>query len=283
LNAALDAGQPFAAGRIGISEKHWLYYPILLERGMQGIQKRVFESRLRYQAESQVGIFPGSPEFLLEYNQFYVEAVRELSVLGLVFDTVLDPEIESHYEWRQPIAYYKDLEPDMSIPARPENCFLPSLAGKKLLLVCPFADLLAERAQKQTFEAVWSRTGRRWFKPAAVEALTCPYGIAADTRTRYGSALDIYDELAEKMNEIDFDVAFIAVGGLSIPLVAHARRIGRTAIHFGGKIQVLFGVIGARWRERPRWRDRIFNDAWIDMPERYRPPEADQCNNSAYW
>ena len=33
---------------------------------------------------------------------------------------------------------------------------------------------------------------------------------------------------------------------------------------------MLFGVLGERWRGRRKWARNYFNDAWIELPERYR-------------
>ena len=213
LSRAISGGGGYVAGRIGISEKHWLDYPIIKEKGMHDTQMRVFESRMRYQAETQVGIFPGTPDFLLEYNHFYADCANELGYLGLVFDTVLDPEIARHFNWRQPLVYYKDLEPDMSSPFNSAGCYLEQFKGKRVLLICPFADLLAERVNRETFDRVWSNTGRAWFEPESVQALTCPHGIAKETQERCASAMEIYDDLTGKMRAMDFDVALVAVGG----------------------------------------------------------------------
>jgi hypothetical protein len=38
-------------------------------------------------------------------------------------------------------------------------------------------------------EALWSRSGKRWFEPAAVEAVEFPYGFATTIRTRDATAL----------------------------------------------------------------------------------------------
>lgn len=280
---ALASGQPYAAGRIGVSENHWLYYPILLEQGVEGLKRRIFEQQMYRHAATQTGIFPGTPDFLLEYNEFYVESVHALDYLGMAFDPVMDPAVAARYRWRNPLVYYKDLEPDFSIPARAEDCPLPFLAGKKVLVIGPFADLLAARAERDVFESIWASTGRPWFAPASVEALTCPYGFSAETQKRYATVFELFEELSEKMGRLDFDVALVAVGGLSIPLIARAKQLGRSGLHFGGKLQLVFGVRGGRWRDRPFWRDQIMNEAWTDVPDAQRPPEAKHCNNGAYW
>ena len=88
-----------------------------------------------------------------------------------------------------------------------------------------------------------------------------------------------------KMIEIekkDFDIALVAAAGLSLPIVAKAKQMGKIAISLGGDLQVLFGVRGNRWRNKERWRKDYFNEWWIDMPEKYKPKEVGFCEG-AYW
>jgi hypothetical protein len=76
----------------------------------------------------------------------------------------------------------------------------------------------------------------------------------------------------------------IAAGGLGIPLASQVKRMGRTAISLGGHLQVLFGVMGRRWRDRKNWNQNYFNDAWIPMPGHYRPVAAELLSDGgAYW
>jgi hypothetical protein len=158
---------------------------------------------------------------------------------------------------------------------------LPSFRGRKLLLVSPFARLLQERATGSTFEAVWTKTGKRWFEPASVEALEFPYGFAAETQLRYGTALELFDELTGEIDSRDFDVALIGAGGMGVGLASFVKSRGKIGISMGGHLQVLFGVLGARWRSKESWKRRYYNDAWIDMPEHYVPARSETIEN--YW
>ena len=181
------------------------------------------------------------------------------------------------------LTYSLDAEPDRSIPDRPEHCFLPALQGRRVLIVCPFAQLLAERAERATFEAVWARTGKRWLEPATVDALEFPYGFEPETERVFGNIDALLQHICDRIDARDFDVALIGAAGLAMPVAAHVKRRGRVAIDLGGHLQVLFGVKGKRWRNDPEWAERYFNDAWIEMPKRYRPTRADVCDCGAYW
>jgi len=76
-------------------------------------------------------------------------------------------------------------------------------------------------------------------------------------------------------------IALIAAGTLGSMIAVAAKEQGRVGICLGGHLQVLFGVSGRRWRERPEWRDNYFNEAWIELPERYKADPAE--TDADYW
>ncbi len=282
VRTAIEARRGYAAGKIGHSEKMWLYYPLLLERGVHPRARRAYEAALSRHALLNSGLFPARPEFLLQWARSYATALQSLDCVGLFGQhREMEAEIVGAYRLTSTLVAFQDQEPDRSSPDDGENCYLPSLRGRRLLLVSPFASLLKERATRATFEATWSKTGKPWFGPASVEAIEFPYGFEPRTWEKYPTVLDLLAEIESRIAGCDFDVALIGAGGLGIPLAASVRRLGRVGISLGGHIQPLFGVLGARWRDDAAWRERYINDAWIDMPERYRPQPGTSAEN--YW
>jgi hypothetical protein len=281
LRSAIRARTGYAAGRFGISEEFWMYYPVLLSRKPDRTLLRVFERHLRHHCVQQ-GLFPALPDFFLEYARFYVDRARSIDSLGLILDAALGPEIIEFHGLANKFIFFKDQLFDKSSPTDPADCYLDELRGKRILLVCPFAGLLKDRANRETFEGVWRKTGRRWFFPQSVEALEIPYAFAHETHHRFATTFQLLKAIETEVGSRDFDVALIAAGGLSIPLDARVKAMGRVGLSLGGDLQVLFGVIGRRWRGLERWRRDYFNEFWIDMPEAYRPRESGYCDG-AYW
>jgi hypothetical protein len=284
LAEALQLGQGFAAGKISISHIHRLNYSRLIARGADPLLLRAVEPHLLHHGFQQQGIFPADVAFQVRYNDFYVEQLRLLDWIG-VFPDLIDKSrtVLSAFDISRPLIDFRDLEPDRSVPDNPAACYLPLLRGKRILIVCPFAELLASRANAQTFEGVWAGTQKRWFSPAQVDALEFPYGFEPETKDRYGTSLGLYDALCQELVRREFDVALIAAAGLAVPLATFIKATERVAIDVGGHLQVLFGVKGQRWREQAEWRDRYFNDWWIDMPDEYKPSRNDVCDQGAFW
>jgi hypothetical protein len=275
----------FAIGKLGFSEQCLLGYPLLLEREQEPRRIAAYEAVLRFHCERQTGIFPTDAGFLRRFAATFADQVRQLDAVG-VWGTASEPELFARHAIPGKPVPYRLMEPDQSAPDAPEQCFLPLLTGKRLLIVAPFARLLADRCTADTFEAVWAKTGKRWFAPAAVEAVEFPYGYVTETGThaRFGDVLRLHEHICEKITAHDCDVALIAAGALGIPLAAFVKRLGRVGLSLGGHLQVIFGVSGRRWKQDAFYRNRIMNDAWIDVPERYHPVDKDRLTDGgAYW
>jgi hypothetical protein len=283
MRNALAGGHGYAAGKLGPSELHWMVHPILRARSGSRIGMMLFERDLLHHGLKNSGLFPADADFYLRYNDLYVEHVRNMDSVGIFLnDDPMERTVVRHYGLRD-VIFFKDQEPDRSIPDRPERCYLSLFRDLRILLVCPFAELLKERANEDTFERVWANTGKRWFHPRSVSALEFPYGFAPETHEAYPTVLDLIGEIEGRIAGMEFDVALIGAGGIAIPLASGIKRMGKIAVDLGGHLQVLFGVIGGRWRDLPEWKEGYFNDDWIDMPAVYRPAQQDVCDNGAYW
>jgi hypothetical protein len=287
VRRAVTRGEGYAAGKLGISEQHWMYYPIWMREPADRRQRFAFDVAMRHHCRSS-GIFPLTPAMFDEFSAFYAAHARRLDCVGIGVhaahqQTMLERRVLWHCDLPGRLIPYVGQEPDRSTPDRPERCYLPALAGKRVLLVCPFASLLQERATRETFEGVWGCTGKRWFAPSSVRALEFPYGFERATHARYASVLSLFDDIVSRMERCQFDVALIAAAALGIPLASTARAQGKVAISLGGHLQALFGVRGQRWRDDPEWAQRYFNEWWIDMPAHHIPADNQVCDAGSYW
>jgi hypothetical protein len=282
LRDALRERRGYAAGKLGGTERALLRYPLVLERERDARRVRAFETALCYVARSQAGVFPSEPAFVRQFAASFAEAVHKLDCIG-VFPAAkaVNDEVFRYHGFEGAPIDFLDQEPDRSLPNDERRCYLPLFAGRRLLLVCPFAELLRERATRETFEAVWRKTGKPWFEPGAIDALELPYGFARTTQERYASVLDLLADVRARLEARTFEVALVAAGALGSAIAVAVKEQGRVGISLGGHLQVLFGVIGRRWRDRPEWHRDYFNESWIEMPERYRPDPAE--TDADYW
>jgi hypothetical protein len=284
VEAVTDAtanGRPYAAGKIGHTEQALLHYPLVLERETNPRRLRAFEVSVIARASQLGGVFPADRDAVRDFSLRLASELRELDSLGLFGETwASDLELVRAHRYQGEVVYYLDQEPHRGLPADDSLCYLPAFRGRRLLLVSAAAELLRERANAETYEAVWSKIGKRWFEPASVDALPIPYSYDPEAEAD-GTALDRLDEIAGSLASRNFDVALIAAGSLGIPIAAAVKRLGRIGISLGGHLQVVFGVHGERWLAEPDWHRDYFNDAWIRMPSEFVPEtRAPEVN---YW
>jgi hypothetical protein len=282
LQRALATSTGYAAGKIGRSNQIWMHYPRFLQMEHSTDMRRKFEDELVFHGLRQMGVFPGEARFYLAFNEFYMGHVRNIDSLGICY---IPGELEliKYYKLSNDLMWFVDQEPDKSAPNDDRRCYLPLFRDRKILVICPFAGFLRERATRDVFEQVWSKTGKKWFYPSSVEALEFPYGFSSDTHSRYPTVFQLFDEVAAEIEKRDFDIALIGAAGLAIPFASFVKNLGKIAIDLGGALQILFGVSGRRWANFEELKRDIFNEHWTYLPPRYLPKERNVCDNLAYW
>jgi GT-D fold-like domain len=280
IGDAIAAQRGYAAAKIGRSQKYWMYYEVFLSKESDPAEIRQYEKELKFHSLKQEGLFPESCDFYLEFNRFYMRHVKNLDCLGMTYwPASMEMELVKYYKLNGKLIPFVLQEPGRT----DKQCYLPYFKDKKVLLVCPFAGILKERATKEIFEGVWSKFGKKWFYPVEIDAVEFPYGFAKDTHQKYATVMDLFNFIMGKINQKDFDIALIAAGGLSIPIASTIKNMDKVAIDLGGHLQFIFGVIGQRWRNQEDFKRNYFNEWWIDMPVEYKPKEPDVCDHGAYW
>jgi len=282
LRAALARRTGFAAAKLGRSEQAMLLYPTLLERCRHERQRVALNANVRHHCAVHMGVFPSDPAAILAFSALHAQATRQLDVLALVRGE-LEGDLLAALAPPGRTIDFLDLEPDRSTPDQSGNCWLPALEGQRVLIVSSIAELLCERANRDTFEAVWAKTGKPWFAPAQVRPLQFPYTYDPDTQRRFGCSQNLLASIVEQIDPADFDVALIAGSSLSVPIAAAIRGMNRAAIALGGSLQVLFGVGGRRWWNWTDWQEQYFTPAWISVPPELVPQGAERLEGGAYW
>ena len=91
---------------------------------------------------------------------------------------------------------------------------------------------------------------------------------------------EVFDDLLKRSLEADCDVYLISCGCYGIPLCNELKKNGKRAIYVGGILQLLFGLKGKRWDERPEISQH-YNKHW-KYPSK-KPINADLVEGSCYW
>lgn len=217
------------------------------------------------------GVFPASKKQGNEFCQTYLQAIEEsdlIGIWGVTGESGLTRKFAPHAQLTELQAlepYYHD-EP-----------WSEALAGRKVLVVHPFARLIESQYRKR----------ERLFKDPRVlpefEALiTLPAVQSIGGSDEFDSWSEALQFQKEQISEQDFDIALIGAGAYGLPLGAHVKSLGKHAIQMGGSLQILFGIKGKRWDQHPQI-SKLYNEHWVRPGANERPKTYQQVEGGCYW
>lgn len=106
--------------------------------------------------------------------------------------------------------------------------------------------------------------------------------IAGNNTENYSDWFEALDIMKKDISKINFDIAIIGCGAYGFPLAAECKRMGKKAIHLGGQVQMMFGILGKRWEEIPYYQQFI-NEYWVHPMEEEIPNNFKKVEEGCYW
>ena len=268
IRQAILEGKPFMAARFGDGELRAVVY--YLNR-VYGLTKE-YPDYIRVALERNAGFFPATQENMDQFGELMLRSCEQIDVLAVWFNLMEDYIYGTFGPKKKQCIYLKALEPFWS-----ESPWTGALAGKKVLVIHPFAETIEKQYshRENLFQNIEILPEFELRTLKAVQSI----GGTSDIFNTWFDALEwMYHEA---MN-IDFDIALIGCGAYGLPLAAKLKNAGKMAIHLGGVTQFLFGIKGGRWDSRPDYA-AFYNDSWVRPLESEKPKSADQVENGCYW
>lgn len=245
---------------------------------------RTFDFKMRHnykKAMAQLcrwsGFFPDDAGLGHRFFDVMEKAGKQVDILGIELEPFEDYYIKYNMKKDLQITSLEDLEPWRM----PENPWSAGLAGKKVLVIHPFADTIEKQYQRRT-QIFLDTDILPDFELLTLKAVQTIAGERDDRFSDWFEALDyMYQEAVRK----EFDVAIIGCGAYGLPLAARLKEDGKQAIHLGGAVQVLFGIRGRRWDEAEKYEyvRRFYNEAWVYPGENERPKRLKEVEDGCYW
>jgi hypothetical protein len=276
LRERLAQGVPTSAGKIGDVELEVL---VKYERAHHDPDK--FFDAISHRGPEldllhlNAGVFPKEQAVLVDWAEIFLASLSSVDLLGVWFNSG-EETIVGKYAPSATLADIKGLDPFYH-----ESPWTKELAGRQVIAVTPFADSVAQQ---------WTaRTGAELFPlnpsmlpPFDLRIVRAPFsaGVRPPLHQSWQAALrHLKDEVAKEA----FDMALIGAGAFSLPLCSFVREeLGGSAVHLGGGLQLLFGIKGRRWSNRPMI-SRLFNDRWIHPLPHETPRARWKIEGGAYW
>ena len=238
-----------------------------------------WNKRLMGFLQSNAGFFPTTEENLMRFGDLMLEDSKLVDILGswqkgeFYFSSVLTEAKKIQLMYLDP---YWSKKP-----------WSRALEGKKVLVVHPFAESIKSQYEKRKYLFKVQDTLPDFKSLEVIKAIQSIGGESNGYK-------DWFEALEYMMSEIDkhdYDVCLIGCGAYGFPLAAHVKRMGKQAIHMGGSLQLLFGIMGNRWdHDEPHYENGVFiyyagleNKYWVRPSASERPKSHKVVENSCYW
>jgi glycosyltransferase involved in cell wall biosynthesis len=156
---------------------------------------------------------------------------------------------------------------------------LPEIASFRWLVVSPFTKTMQKQVTRlKEIHDPKGMTSIDWDRIVKTcEFVRCPFQSHLEP-SPYDSWEDGLTKLATDVESKEFDVALIGAGAWSLPLGRRIKEMGKSAIHMGGEMQLLFGIKGKRWEYA-----MIYNSAWVNSDPDETPKDANRVEDGCYW
>jgi hypothetical protein len=275
IAAAMERRAPCAIGKIGTSEllaeeylDRWIQLPWPPNASWRRPAQRLF-----YNA----GVFPVREDIYRRWASVYREAVRELDFVAQwqPNGTFLEAYEQAFLDRDLPNAVrgsFVGLEPVGA-------AWLQPLAALKWLVVSSFCETIKCQLPKLPLLNVFQGVEPDLLAQAArscrfVPCPQLPYMVPPVHRDWFHGL----EDLQTSMERETFHIAIIGAGAWSLPLAAHAKRLGKIGLHLGGTLNLLFGIRGGRFDNRG-----LYNEHWIRPQGLERPANVFLLEAGAYW
>ncbi len=264
---SLLSGIPFMAARYGSVELGVMVKYITKQFGFIHEIPNKHMKVLCYNA----GFFPNKKEDAEIFAKLMLELSQQVDLLG-AWNDILEDYVIKEYAPQTQITYLYALYP--------YNCKRPwmaALEGKKVLVIHPF---------EETIQQQYVKRGLLFENPLILPKFELKTIKAVQTiagnKSEFTSWFEALDYMLGKALDIDFDIALIGCGAYGFPLAANLKKMGKQAIHLGGWLQYLFGIMSTRSDLDPKM-SKLYNEYWVRPNSEERPKDFQTIEGGCYW
>lgn len=158
--------------------------------------------------------------------------------------------------------------------------FTYALKDTKVLVVHPFA---------QTIQEQYKNHNKLFQNPKvlphfSLQTFKAVQTLHQESDDRFHDWFEALEWMSEEISKLDFEIALIGCGAYGFPLASRIKNMGKIAIHFGGALQLLFGIKGKRWEiEQPNVGQELFNSHWVYPNKKETIKDSIKIEGGCYW
>lgn len=262
----LENNQPFALCRLGSAE----FTLVQLYD-----EHKLFHTN-RLPQSNMYSIFHNSSQEVGQWVDLLRKDCKDIDIMAY-FD---DHPIEEYVIKTSCLPNMKQIRLEQIEAMLYENPWTMSLKGKKVLLISPFVDTMLK--QYPHMHEIYTN---HLMLPDNLElkALKSVW-FSGNPEDEFKTWFDALNYLYKEAMKIDFDVALLSCSAFGFNLAPMFKRAGKQAIQYGGALQLLFGIRGARWDNYPPYMG-FYNDAWVRPPQNEKPSKSfvKKMDDGCYW
>jgi hypothetical protein len=272
----VSSGRPIAAGKIGDTELEVLLKFEAFRDDPTAFFRSITEEGHEFDLlYLNCGVFPKRQDTLTRWAQTYLEAVSNIDLLGVWFNKG-EQQIVTKYAPRATLTMITAVEPYYhDVP------WTQALEGKRVVAVSPFEDSILRQRDSCSGVDLFP-DNPAIFPDFELTLVRSPFSAALvpPIHADWHAALA---DMKERIAAVDFDICLVGAGAYSLPLCSFVRMdLGRSAVHLGGALQILFGIKGRRWDTHPTI-SKLFNENWTRPLAHERPKRRWKNDGGAYW
>lgn len=286
---AILSEKPIMIARYGSTELATIVNYIGVQEHDTNPIKYVFSNNLQWwwseslikQMQQWSGFFPPTSEKVAEFCKSAIEDSSLVDILGC---WAWGEKRMLPYLAEAKFVHLRSLEPFWG-----KAPWTRALKNKRVLVIHPFAETILEQYGKRE---LLFRNKEILPEFKSLEVIKAVQSLGQGD-SRFNDWFEALQWMENEIDQRDYDVCLIGCGAYGFPLAAHIKRQGKQAIHLGGALQLLFGIIGKRWEDPmygvKEWNipqgayTELINDYWVRPNETEKPRSANSVEGGCYW
>ena len=222
------------------------------------------------QLNTCAGFFPATIDNVERFCKLMISDMKDLDILG--------SWLKEENFFQEKLIHAKQVMLEDLEPFFCSNPWTTALAGKKVLVVHPFAETIEKQYEKRSF--IFEDNLLPDFTLKTIKAVQS----AAGEQPPFDDWFQALESMKNQIDNEDYDICIIGCGAYGFPLAAHVKRMGKKAVHLGGVTQLLFGIKGKRWEDYNVWHyQNMFNEYWVRPDKKETPKKANIIEEACYW
>ena len=273
--------EPFIISRLGIGAETYITYEYIVTHNINTHYVQMLSNN--------TGIYNVNSNTILLYIKLYTDAIKNSKALATFPTYIINEQTYFANTYQLAQIHSRSLEP---FYACLENIkpWTHALHGKKVLIINPFIESMKKQLAKN-FQ-IFKDPTKKIFLDDQDFIFYKSYQTSAGNHI-HKNWLETFtlmcNDIQKLDNELHFDIALLGCGGYGLPLCNFIKtKLNKSAIYIGGGLQLLFGVMGHRWKNRDDWK-QIMNDNQEPNNQFIRPSGDEIINNKnaiengCYW